>query len=423
MASISRTRPRNPPTPWRTVWLFGLVSLLADMIYEGARAYTGPYLLSLGASATLIGLVTGVGEGSALVLRLVFGPWADRSGNHWNFAVAGYAVTCLAVPLLVLAPWAGGLSLLVASILLITERVGKAMRSPSKSVLLAEAAKDIGHGTSFGIHKALDQVGAFFGPLLIAGLLALGWASNWVWPVFALPGMVALGLLWWLRSVTNFQFTQLGRPNRRPCTEPKKLPRQFHQFAVACALFSFGLLTFGVISVHLVQKNLVPAALVPIVYAALMLIQAVVAPVTGRSFDRWGSRVLFLVPLLVVLVPWLGLSNQLLIVSLGLVAWASTTSILDSTVKAWVARHVPRNRLATAYGLFAAWQGTAVVAGGAIGGWLYAQNRVPSLQLLVTTFALAGWGLLIASGRKIASSQEDATQGIPQGTSQGTLGG
>ena len=82
-------------SPWRAVVAFGLVRLAADIIYEGMRAVTGPFLGSLGASALTVGLVTGAGEAAALLLRLVSGPWTDRSQRHWQMTVAGYALTAV----------------------------------------------------------------------------------------------------------------------------------------------------------------------------------------------------------------------------------------------------------------------------------------------------------------------------------------
>ncbi len=91
-------------TPWRSVFAFGLVSLAADMVYEGMRAMAGPFLGTLGATALTVGLVTGAGEAVALVLRLGTGVWADRSHNHWRLTVLGYAMTATCVPLLAITP-------------------------------------------------------------------------------------------------------------------------------------------------------------------------------------------------------------------------------------------------------------------------------------------------------------------------------
>ncbi|MFZ2516608.1 MAG: MFS transporter, partial [Candidatus Lutibacillus vidarii] len=144
-------------SPWRVVIMFGLVSLAADMVYEGARSLYGPLLAALGASSVVVGAVTGAGEAMALVLRLVFGPMADRTGRYWGLTIAGYALTIVCVPLLAVTPFVGGAGLALAAALILLERSGKAVRSPSKSALLAHVARSVGRGRGFGIHKAMDQ--------------------------------------------------------------------------------------------------------------------------------------------------------------------------------------------------------------------------------------------------------------------------
>src|SRR3954453_20174826 len=190
-------------SPWRAVVGFGIVSLAADMVYEGARSITGPLLASLGASALLVGLVTGVGESLALVLRLPFGTRVDRSGGYWPATIAGYALTAVCGPLLAVTPFVGAAGLTVGCLLVLAERTGKAVRSPAKSTLLAHAAGPVGLGRGFGVHKALDQVGAFAGPLLVAAMVA---ATGALWPAFlvlAVPGAASLAVLVWLRRRTG----------------------------------------------------------------------------------------------------------------------------------------------------------------------------------------------------------------------------
>lgn len=117
----------------------GIVSLCADMVYEGARSLTGPYLALLGASGTAIGVIAGLGELIAYGLRLVFGYLSDRTRRYWTFTIAGYVLTALAVPALALV---GNWQL--ALVLLSLERVSKALRSPSKDTLLSYATAQIG---------------------------------------------------------------------------------------------------------------------------------------------------------------------------------------------------------------------------------------------------------------------------------------
>src|SRR5512133_3113572 len=186
-------------SPWRAVVGFGVVSLAADMVYEGARSITGPLLASLGATAVLGGLITGAGEAMALVLRVVFGPLADRSGRYWTLTFAGYALTAVCVPALAITPFLAGAGLAVACVLILGERLGKAVRSPAKTALLAHVAAAIGLGRGFGVHQALDQIGAVAGPLLVAAVAAV---AGTLWPAMAVlivPGAAALLVLAWLR--------------------------------------------------------------------------------------------------------------------------------------------------------------------------------------------------------------------------------
>ncbi len=386
--------PTRVTTPWRVVAWFGVVSLAADMVYEGARSVTGPFLASLGASALVVGLVTGAGEAAALGFRMFSGPLADRSGRYWSWTVAGYAMTVVCVPLMAVAPFVGGAGLVLASTLVILERTGKAVRSPSKSVLLADAARTVGRGRGFAVHKALDQVGAFAGPLVVAGMLAL---TGVTWPgfaVLALPGVVAMVLLLRLRVA-------LTAPGPRPDVDvvpDGPLPRAFHLLTLACALATFGLLTFGVLSFHLVNDGLLDVAWVPVVYAAAMGVEAVSALATGFVFDRVGGRTLLVLPPLVALVPFMAFSSVLSVAVAGILVWGLGTGILDSTVKALVAETVPRSRLGTAYGAFAAVQGVAALAGGGVAGWLYGQGRLP-IVLVVGLAQLAALVLLVTALR------------------------
>ena len=401
---------RTTWTPWRTVAAFGLVSLSADMVYEGMRSVAGPFLGSLGASALTVGIVTGAGEAIALALRVVTGPLADRSGRYWGLTIVGYAMTAVCVPLLALAPYLGAAGLAVASVLILLERTGKAVRSPSKSALLAHMAKPVGRGRGMAVHKALDQVGAFAGPLVVAGMLAL---TGLYWPGFAIlaiPGVVAMLLLLQLRrrTATLDDAAVAEDPGAHTSTttgarRPARLPRSFYAFAVSCAAGTLGLMTFGVISFHLVQADLVSAALVPVVYATAMGLEAVAALATGFTYDRIGHRVLLVLPVLIALVPPLAFAGQVWPALAGVAVWGFATGIQDSTVKALVADLVPASGLATAYGAFAAFQGAAALGGGVLAGALYA-DRLGLLVVLVALLQVVSLALLLLTPRLRATA-------------------
>jgi MFS family permease len=375
---------------------FGVVSLAGDMVYEGMRSVAGPYLGSLGASALMVGLITGAGEAMALLLRLFSGPLADRTGRYWSLTILGYAMTAVCVPLLALAPFVGGVGLTLAATLILLERAGKAVRSPSKSALLARVASSVGRGRGFAVHKALDQVGAFAGPLVVAGVIAVAGVQ---WPAFAVlavPGAACMLLLFTLRR--HIVDAPPAEPETAVSTivEPRALPAHFYAFAASCALGTLGLMTFGVISYHLVDAGLVRTAVVPLLYAAAMATEAVAALVTGFAYDRWGPPLLYTLPAVVIAVPALALSSTLLLVVAGVLLWGAVTGVQDSTVKALVADLVPQRRLATAYGVFAAFQGVAALAGGTLAGGLYTEHRALLVALVALTQVLSAGLLLVA---------------------------
>lgn len=365
----------------------------------GVRAPTcvaGGVRADSGSDQLIVGLITGAGEAAALVLRLVSGPLADRTRRYWTLTIVGYALTAVCVPLLAVTPGLGAAGLVLAGVLIVAERLGKAVRSPAKSALLADAAGAVGMGRGMGVHKALDQVGAFAGPLLLAALAAA--AGGLLWPglvALAVPGALAMIMLVVIR-----RHTEPGRPpgaadgHQAECVDvaPRtSLPASFVWFAVACALCTAGLMTFGLIGFHLTQTDVVPAAGVPLLYAVAMA-AAAAALATGNAYDRFGARVLVVLPALVAVVPPLAFTTGLAVAAAGVVVWGAALGVQDSTVKAFVADLVPRQRRATAYGVFAAVQGAGALVGGVTAGTLYESSLT---WLLVAVAAAQAVAMLI----------------------------
>jgi len=404
------TPPPSAPSAWRVVWWFGFVSLSADMVYEGARSVYGPLLAALGASAVVVGLVTGAGEAVALVLRLAFGPIADRTGRYWSLTILGYGLTAVCVPLLALAPRLGVAGLGFAATMILLERLGKAVRSPSKSALLAHVAAAVGRGRGFGVHKALDQVGAFAGPLVVAGVVAVG-SLWWGMAVLAVPGAVAMVLLLTLRRRVPDPAVYDAEPTAAPAAGSAErrgwwaeavgagLSGDFFRYAIAASLTTGALVTFGIIGYHLTVEGLVPVAAVPVVYAGAMAVEAVAALLVGSIYDTTGPRVLLVVPVLVALVPALALGPALVAVLAGVVAWGFAQGVQDSTVKAVVADLVEAPRRATAYGVFAGIQGLLAIVGGVGAGWLY-ERSLPALVAVVAITQVVALVLLVDTFRR-----------------------
>ncbi|MGW5418748.1 MFS transporter [Streptomyces sp. NPDC003943] len=384
--------------PWRFVLWFGTVSMLADFVYEGARSVTGPLLASLGATALVVGVVTGAGEAAAFGLRLVSGPLADRTRRFWGLAIAGYALTVASVPLL------GTVGVLwVACALVIAERVGKAVRSPAKDTLLSHATAATGRGRGFAVHEAMDQVGALVGPLLVAGVLALtGGDYGPALGVLALPGIAVLGVLFWLRArvpdpeAYEREAAAAAGPAPEHGTGDARLPRAFWSYAAFTAATTTGLATFGILSFHLVQRHLLSATWVPVLYAAAMAVDALAALATGWLYDRHGPRVLIALPVLTTGVAMLAFTDTVGIAVAGSLVWGAAMGIQESTLRATVADLVPSGRRATAYGLFAGVVGAASLAGGALIGGLYGYS-IPVLVTVVVVVQLLAVVLLVAT--------------------------
>ncbi len=178
--------------------------------------------------------------------------------------------------------------------------------------------------------------------------------------------------------------------------EPQALPAHFYAFAVSCALGTLGLMTFGVISYHLVEAGLVATAVVTLLYAAAMATEAVAPLATGFAYGRWGSPILYTLPALIVTVPVRALAHTWSLVLAGVLIWGAVTGVQDSTVKALVADLVPQRRLATAYGVFAAFQGVAALAGGTMAGGLYTDHRTLLIALVAVAQALSAALLAVA---------------------------
>jgi MFS family permease len=385
---------------WRFVIVSGTVSLLADVVYEGARSVTGPVLAFFGATGLIVGIVTGIGEAAALLLRLVSGPLADRTQRFWAWTIAGYALTVISVPVL---GYAG--VLWVACLLVILERVGKAVRAPAKDALLSYATSATGRGKGFAVHEAIDQFGAVIGPLVVAAMLAI--TGNNYGPslaVLALPGVVALGLLFWQRAkVPNPVDYEVAPKPHQSITlhlEPLHLPRAFWTYAAFTSTTMLGFATFGLISFHIVEAGLLPIALVPVLYAGVMIVDALAALATGWAYDRFGPRVLVALPIVAASIPVLAFANGVAAFVVGSLLWGMALGIQESTLRATVADLIEPRRRSTAYGVFAAIVGVATAGGGALAGALY-DVSVPALVALTVVFQVAAIVILIVFTREI----------------------
>ncbi|MCU0233374.1 MAG: MFS transporter [Thermoanaerobaculales bacterium] len=356
----------------RFVLLLGLVSLLADMTYEGARSITGPYLGLLGAGAAAVGIVAGLGELIGYGLRLASGYLADRTRSYWTITIVGYAVNLLAVPLLALAgSWQAAAGLMIA------ERLGKAVRTPARDVMLSHATSQVGRGWGFGLHEAMDQLGAMAGPLLVAAILAARGSMPAAFLVLSVPAVLALAALLAGRALYP---QPRGLERSLPPLTERSLPRRFWLYLAAAACIAAGFADFPLIAFHLQHTAVVGVTTMPLLYALAMGVDAVAALLFGRLFDRFGLAVVAGAGLLAApAAPLVFLGGAGSAVA-GTVLWGIGMGAQESVLRAAVAELVPAERRGTAYGLFNAAYGFAWFAGSALMGLLY-QVSLPAVAI------------------------------------------
>ena len=343
--------------------MLGLVSLFADVTYEGARSVIGSYFQILGASATVVGIFSGFGEFIGYALRLVSGYISDKTGKYWTITIIGYAVNLLAVPLLALAGrWE------VAAGLIIMERMGKAIRSPARDAILSHATKQVGQGWGFGIHEAMDQIGALTGPLVIAAILYFKGSYKTGFITLAIPAVLALAVLVIARVTypSPREFEPISKK-----IESKGLPRAFWIYILAIGLIAAGYADYPLIAYHLKKHVIITDNWIPVFYAIAMAVDAVSALVCGKFFDSIGMNVLIFVVLISAFFAPFVFFGGFTYALIGMVIWGIGMGAQESIMRAQVATMVTSAKRGSAYGIFNTGYGLFWFIGSALMGILY----------------------------------------------------
>ena len=373
------------------VVIIGIVNLLADFTYEGGRSIVGPFLGSLGASATVIGFVAGFGELIGYALRSISGYFADRTQKYWPIAFVGYALNQLAIPALALAgnwPLAAGF--------VVAERTGRAIRKPAIDAMLSHAGESIGAGWVFGLNQALDQAGATIGPLVIAALLSFktGYRTAFGW--FLLPALLCLATLDLARLFYPRPHELEKQPSRIAATT--EIGRTFWIYLAAGAFIAAGLADFSLIGFHFQKAKIMSVNLIPIFYAVAMASAALSALLFGRLFDKFGRSIILLASLFsAAFAPFVFLSSAPLAL-VGMVLWGIGTGIEGSLLKALVTEVIPPRKRSTAFGLFDTGYGIAWFLGSAAMGLLY-DKSIAALVIFSVGTQIAALPVLFAAGR------------------------
>lgn len=324
--------------------LLGIVSLLADMTYEGARSITGQYLAILGANAVVVGFVAGFGEFIGYALRLVSGYLSDKTHKYWAITITGYFINLLAVPLLALAgSWE------IAAVLLIAERMGKAFRTPARDVMLSHACSEVGQGWGFGLHEAMDQIGAIMGPLIVAFVLFFNGSYQTSFAILLIPAVLALSVL----AVSRFLYPNPHELEiKTPKLETKGFKHVYWIYMAAVALIALGFVDFPLIAFHFKNSLIVSDSLTPVFYAIAMGVDALAALVFGRLFDKIGLSIMIVVAVLSAFFAPLVFLGGFYSALVGIALWGIGLGAQESIMRASIAGMSPVQRRGTAYGVF-----------------------------------------------------------------------
>lgn len=364
----------------RFIILLGFVSLFADVTYEGARSIVGPYLALLGASAFIISTAAGAGEFFGYALRLLSGYLVDRTAWYWRITFVGYTLNLIAVPLLALTHhWQ------TAVTLLILERIGKAIRTPARDAMLSHAGNNIGVGWAFGLHEALDKIGAMTGPLLIASIFYFHDSYHLSFAILAIPALLALSLLT-ISSQLYPHPRDLEKINPKIGTQG--FPIAFWIYLVATSCVAIGYVDFPLIAYHFVKADQIEAWWIPISYAMALGINGLTAPLLGRAFDHYGINMILIVTFISTWFAPLVFLGSFALSLFGIILWGIGMSGQQTLMRALIAKIIPRNKRASAYGLFNVCFGITWFAGSTAIGFLYEKSIMD-----VVTFSIF-WQLM-----------------------------
>jgi MFS family permease len=376
----------------RFIVLIGILSFFADFTYEGSRSIVGPYLATLQASGTIVGIVTGFGELLGYGLRLFSGRWADATGRYWPITIFGYVVQMASVPALALTgSWPA------AAVLIILERVGKAIRNPPRDVMLSYAGKQAGgYGWAFGLHEALDQFGAMFGPLAVSAVLAYNRDYHEAFAVLLIPAVINLSLV----LLARFLYPKPQDLDRSPPpTVRTDLPQIFWIYLLGAVLVAGGFADYPLIAYHFTRAATVPGTWIAIFYSVAMAVSGTGSLVLGRLFDRYGFVVLVVLTLISALFAPLVFLGGFWLALLGAAIWGLGMGVHESIIPAAVSPMVSPRRRTSAFGTFTAGYGVFWFLGSAVIGILY-DVSVPAVIAFCVVTQLAAVPVFIWVGRR-----------------------
>ncbi|CAE6715675.1 MFS transporter [Candidatus Nitrotoga fabula] len=352
------------------VWALGFVSMLMDISSEMIHSLLPLFMVGvLGASALTVGLIEGMAEATALIVKVFSGVLSDYLGKRKGLAVLGYSLGALTKPLFAIAPTMG--IVLTARLL---DRVGKGIRGAPRDALIADISPAKIRGAAFGLRQSLDTVGAFLGPLLAVGLMLL-WANDFrsVFWVAAIPGLLAVAvLLFGVREPERHQDEKKVNPIRRE--NIRRLNASYWWVVGVGAVFTLARFSEAFLVLRAEQGG-IPLALVPLVMVAMNLVYAASAYPFGKMSDRMSHKTLLAWGLAVLIAADLVLatSDDWTAVIAGVALWGIHMGMTQGLLATMVADTAPADLRGTAFGLFNLVSGFALLVASVVAGVLWDQ--------------------------------------------------
>ncbi|MBP8959107.1 MAG: MFS transporter [Bacteroidales bacterium] len=374
-------------TATKFVVLLGLVSLFGDMTYEAARSINGSFLKILGANGTTVGIAAGLGELAGYGLRFVSGYIADRTKKYWTIMIIGYLINLFSVPLMALAGYWQ-----IAVVLIIAERVGKALRTPARDAILSFGTQKMGRGWGYGLHEAMDQIGATIGPLLVSLVLLLK-NQNYelAYAILAIPAIVAFMIL----ILGVHLYPKPGELEIKTTSiVTKGVQKRFWIYIIAVVFIAAGYADFPLIAFHFKSKALMSDSLIPIFYSVAMAVDAVAALIFGKIYDRKGINILLLSVLISCAFAPLVFYGNFYLALFGMILWGIGMGAQESILKAEIANMVSTEKRGRAFGTFNAIYGLAWFAGSALMGIFY-DFSIKILVIFSVTAQIVAAGVIL----------------------------
>jgi len=350
-------------TIYMTIVLIGFVSMMGDTVYEGGRGVVPDYLQVLGASAFVVGFVSGLGDFLGYALRFVSGYITDERRTYWEFMFLGYGLV-VAIPLLSITNVFS-----LAATLVVLERVGKAIRSPARDTIVSLVSKGVGVGRAFGLHELLDQVGAVIGPLLVSALMYFTMNNYSItFGVLFIPYFALLVILFFMYTKVRAKVSEeMPRKPRGDFRLSKGF--YFYMFSVAASMLGLIHVSLILYKAAIILNPINQQWIVPLLFMLVQLVDAPAALISGILFDKYGLKVLYL-PLVISVVPtfFVYQGGDLFSLILASASFGIVLGMQESIYRAAVSHFAPTESRGTAYGLFNTIYGIGFLISGVIFG-------------------------------------------------------